>query len=220
MRAQGKQVHSSVCTTEALPTLTHMALVQLQNVGRLKFLIRYAWGTQTWPIVERSQNCDGIHRRSGITSEHIAELHGNTNLEECRTCAQQYLRDFGCSTHGTQHLTGRKCVCGASLYDTIINFGESLPARPLREAFEHARRADVCIVLGSSLTVTPAADCPRDTHAHGGKLVICNLQRTPLDDLASVRYGRVTLARVTYTPSLQCVCTFGRLHAFSDAIFE
>ncbi len=57
------------------------------------------------------------------------------------------------------HSTGRRCGnCGGKLYDTIIHFSESLPQEPLRKAFEHAEKADLCLVLGSSLTVTPAGE--------------------------------------------------------------
>lgn len=46
--------------------------------------------------------------------------------------------------------------------------------------------ADVCLAMGSSLTVTPAADIPK-TVGENGKLIIVNLQKTPLDDFAYVR---------------------------------
>lgn len=53
-------------------------------------------------------------------------------------------------------------------------------------AFEHAEVADLCIVVGSSCRVTPAADVPARVAARGKTLVIVNLQATPLDDAATL----------------------------------
>lgn len=41
-----------------------------------------------------SQNTDGLHLRSGVPIDRIAELHGNRNLEKCLSCNTHYLRDF------------------------------------------------------------------------------------------------------------------------------
>jgi len=79
------------------------------------------------------------------------------------------------------------CGCGGNLKDTIINFGENLPEKPLTLGDHHSQMADLCVVLGSSLTVTPAADIPKRVGKRGKKLVICNLQRTPLDSICSLR---------------------------------
>lgn len=87
------------------------------------------------------------------------------------------------------HRTGRKCaLCNGTLLDSIINFEEMLPEKPLRDAIKHARKADLCLVLGSSLTVPPACDIPGAVGlSKRASLVICNLQHTPLDDTADVK---------------------------------
>lgn len=87
------------------------------------------------------------------------------------------------------HRTTRKCArCGGTLYDTIINFGESLPAHAMALAQKNAEMADLCLVLGSSLTVTPANSIPEIVgQRKGAKLAICNLQTTPIDELTDLR---------------------------------
>lgn len=179
LRAQGRPRTEAADTLKAMPTPSHMALVALQDRGLLRYVV--------------SQNCDGLHRRSGIAPGTISELHGNSNREHCRDCGKDYIRDFravGTYQKGDDdHATGRKCaVCGGVLLDTIINFGESLPERALALAREHASKADICLVLGSSLTVTPANEIPETVgERKGAKLVICNLQKTPIDNLCETR---------------------------------
>jgi len=92
------------------------------------------------------------------------------------------------------HRTGRKCAaCGGGLYDTIINFGESLFEEPLEKAYAAARNADLCLVLGSSLVIPPANKIPQSIGKRkNAKLVICNLQSTELDELSDLRiYSKV-----------------------------
>jgi NAD-dependent SIR2 family protein deacetylase len=162
-------------STKAIPSVTHMALVELARRNLLHFVV--------------SQNTDGLHLRSGLPSDMLAELHGNSNLEICQKCHTKYLRDFRTRTANKvhDHATNRKCTkCGSTLHDSIINFGEGLPKYELQTSFEHAQRADVCLVLGSSLRVTPAADIPLIVGQQGGKLAIGNLQPTPLTSLAKL----------------------------------
>jgi len=74
------------------------------------------------------------------------------------------------------------------LVDTIINFGENLPSNAIEAGFQNAEKADLCIVLGSSLTVSPACNMPELVGKNPkGKLVICNLQKTPLDKVAALK---------------------------------
>lgn len=65
-----------------------------------------------------------------------------------------------------EHKTGRKCdnpKCGGDLEDTIINFNENLRETDLDLGFGHSAEADLHLVLGSSLRVTPAANMPEMT---------------------------------------------------------
>ncbi|CZR58868.1 uncharacterized protein PAC_08760 [Phialocephala subalpina] len=185
LRAQGRQrTGKAVNTLQAIPTPTHMALVELQNRGFLKYLV--------------SQNCDGLHRKSGILSNKISEVHGNSNRESCKDCGKEYIRDFrAVATYEKtvhDHRTGRKCaLCGGVLLDSIVNFGDDLPIEALALARENARKSDLCLVLGSSLMVQPSNGIPEITgKKRGGKLAICNLQDTPIDELSDMRvYAKV-----------------------------
>ena len=63
-----------------------------------------------------------------------------------------------------------------------------LPEKAFAAAQELAIRAKVMLVLGTSLTVFPAAGLPRLTLQAGGKVFIVNGQATALDDFAVARY--------------------------------
>ncbi|NP_001091351.1 uncharacterized protein LOC100037190 [Xenopus laevis] len=165
----------------ACPSPTHMALLQLQRVGVLKFLI--------------SQNVDGLHVRSGFPREQLAELHGNMFVEKCSKCGKQYVRDQVVGTMGLKP-TGRHCdvpkvrglrACSGKLKDTILDWEDSLPDTDLNLANEACRKADLSITLGTSLQIRPSGNLPLLTKRKGGKLVIVNLQPTKHDKHADLR---------------------------------
>jgi NAD-dependent deacetylase len=82
-----------------------------------------------------------------------------------------------------------KCPkCGRVLKPAITFFGESLPVDALREASEEAQEADLMLVLGTSLTVYPAAGLPQHTLRNGGQIVIVNNMVTPLDNQAVLKF--------------------------------
>jgi NAD-dependent deacetylase len=70
----------------------------------------------------------------------------------------------------------------------VVDFGESLPRKDLMLSYEHARKSDLFVVVGSSLVVTPAADMPREALKFGSKLVIINQGETPFDKAAQLRF--------------------------------
>lgn len=147
------------------PNSGHIAVFNLQEMGKLKFLI--------------SQNVDSLHLKSGINPDLLAELHGNMTKLRCTVCGKKVEKSDGRTI----------CVCGGRLVSSVVNFGESLPERDLSLSFEHSRKSDLFIVVGSSLVVTPAADMPMEALRSGAKLVIINQGETPFDNIANLRFN-------------------------------
>jgi len=147
------------------PNSGHLAIVELQKIGKLRFLI--------------SQNVDNLHLKSGIQPELLAELHGNITKLRCTRCGKTIDQSAGKTT----------CQCGGTLTSSVVNFGQPLPERDLYLSFEHSGKSDLFVVVGSSLVVTPAADMPREALRSGAKLVIINQGETPLDRYAHLRFS-------------------------------
>jgi len=175
LKAQGLQpkAHSG----EAQPTATHMSIVKLMQSGFLKYLI--------------SQNCDGLHIKSGIPPENISELHGSSCVEACANCGKVFYRNFSVrSTRNNMKLTGRRCTsCNTPLRYSSVAFGQSLPDLCLARAELHSEKSDLAICLGTSMTVSPACDLPvagkQKNPSHS--LCIVNLQHTPYDSQCAIR---------------------------------
>jgi NAD-dependent SIR2 family protein deacetylase len=165
------------------PNAAHYGLVELQDIGRLKFLI--------------SQNTDNLHLTSGIKLENIAELHGNGKLMRCLSCEKRYTREaigwdleqWGHGYRTQKPIKGQpSCpACGGRIISSVVNFGDPLPARELAEAARHAKKCDLMLVLGSSLVVNPAASLVGVALASGAKVVLINKGETPYDDVATLR---------------------------------
>lgn len=154
--------------SSAVPNTGHMAIVELQKLGKLSFLI--------------SQNVDNLHLSSGIRPDLLAELHGNVSKLRCSRCQAEVDMSIGRDS----------CSCGGKLVSSVVDFGQPLPQRELADSYAHSRSCDLFVVAGSSLVVTPAADMPRMALQSGARLVIINDGETPFDRVAHLRFGERT----------------------------
>ena len=157
------------------PGPVHRALKKLEDIGKLKGIA--------------TQNIDMLHQKAG--SSNVYEVHGSPILHHCRRCGAEksygeIVEHLNLST--SQPLNIPTCSCGGVFKPDITFFGEALPEAAFTAAQSLAIRSDVFLVLGTSLTVFPAAGLPRLTLQAGGKVFIVNAQPTPLDDYAVARY--------------------------------
>jgi len=150
--------------TSVEPNAGHRAIVELQNLGKLRFLI--------------TQNVDNLHLRSGIRPELLAELHGNVTRLRCQKCQTQVAKSLGIET----------CSCGGKLVSSVINFGDPLPKKDLEDSFWHSSQCDLFIIVGSSLVVGPANELPEVALRGRARLVIINQGETPMDSRCSLRF--------------------------------
>ncbi len=155
---------------EAKPNPAHLLITKLEEMGKL--------------LLVATQNIDGLHQKAGTTK--IAELHGGLEKAHCLNCGREYGKEDILETA----LSGKVpyCSCGGVIKPDVVFFGESLPQKALFDAIRAASAADLCMVFGSSLVVQPAASLPLYTLDAGGKLVILNIGKTPLDHLAYKKF--------------------------------
>ncbi|WP_430512158.1 SIR2 family NAD-dependent protein deacylase [Pannonibacter phragmitetus] len=156
--------------TRAHPNAAHRALAREAEVGRVQLVI--------------TQNIDGLHQRAGLQQDKLVELHGNGTYASCLSCgahadlmAQKKVADCDRSP--------RCADCGGLLKAAVISFGQSMPEEPWQRAVAASRKADVFIVVGSSLQVYPAARLPEIAVEAGAQMMLINQQPGPLDELAS-----------------------------------
>ncbi len=155
---------------EARPNPAHLALATLEGQGRLRAVI--------------TQNIDMLHSRAG--NKAVYELHGHMREATCGHCFAVYPAEPIISKFLDDGLVPHCPSCNGVIKPNAILFGEQLPFAEFRGAQDMARKADLMIIVGTSLEVAPASDLPILASRHGAKLIIVNLQPTLMDSSAEV----------------------------------
>ena len=137
----------------AEPNIAHQKIAELQLARTVSVI---------------TQNIDGLHEKAGTKA--IATIHGTMSRAYCHNCCADYDGD------AVYDYTIDYPICedcGGIIRPDIVLYEESLPMTALDIALNWTRNADLFIVVGSSLQVSPANLLP---HFFGkdDKLVIIN----------------------------------------------
>jgi NAD-dependent deacetylase len=155
------------CLDRFSPCIVHTMLTHLEEKGLIG-------GVMT-------QNIDVLHQKAG--TRHVLEVHGSPSCHHCLKCHKTY--DYDAIAPTVMKGEVPHCHCSGVIKPDIIFYGESLDGKTLDECFSWAERCQLMIVLGSSLTVQPAASIPLVAWQSGAQLCIVNAQPTSLDSIAT-----------------------------------
>jgi NAD-dependent deacetylase len=156
----------------AKPNEGHFVVAHLVGIGKVGHVI--------------TQNVDNLHQDAGVPAHQVIELHGNAGYATCLSCGLRHeladLRD-----PFLEQGTLPACrACGGIVKPATISFGQPMPAEAMRRADTATRECDLFIVLGSSLSVYPAAALPMVAKSNGAALAIINREPTDMDNRADL----------------------------------
>ncbi|MGM9970558.1 MAG: NAD-dependent protein deacylase [Anaeroplasma sp.] len=153
---------SKMVYTDAMPNLAHQYFAKLEHQGKVSAVI--------------TQNIDDLHQMAG--SKKVIELHGSIKRNYCMKCHKSYaLEDI-------LNRIPPKCSCGGIIKPDVVLYEEELNYSCIKEAINEISNCDTLIVVGTSLTVYPAAGFVN--YYNGNNLVLLNKSNTFLDSTANL----------------------------------
>ena len=156
----------------AQPNTAHLAVKALEDAGKLLGIV--------------TQNIDHLHHKAGNHPDNIIELHGTAFSVSCLNCKKIYDRDE-IEDRLRGGIKAPSCdACGGILKPCTISFGQAMSEEKMERSINQAEECDLCMVLGSSLVVQPAAFVPAHAVRNGASLMIINRDPTPLDGEADL----------------------------------
>lgn len=156
---KNKMVHPN-----AAPNTAHLYFARLERSKKLSAVI--------------TQNIDGLHYAAG--NKNVFELHGSIYRNYCDKCGKRFGLEYV-----MQHKGAPKCDnCGGLVRPDVVLYGEPLDEGVWLGAAQAVRKADCMVIVGTSLTVYPAANMC--AYFGGNDIVLINKDVTPYDGMASL----------------------------------
>ena len=149
---------------DAQPNDAHKSLAALERKGIVSGVV--------------TQNIDGLHTKAG--SSNLCELHGSIHRNFCVHCKKRYPLDFVLSSSTIPRCTD----CGGIVRPDVVLYEEPLDGVVMEKAAAEITRADMLLIMGTSLAVYPAAGFIE--YFRGDNIVIVNKDETPYDRRAKL----------------------------------
>ena len=146
---------------KAKPNLAHEYFARLDNV------------------IVVTQNIDNLHQEAG--SKLVYELHGSVKRNYCMKCRKYYDLD------DINEKEVNYCNCGGIIKPDVVLYEEPLDDKVVYKAIEAINSCDTLIVVGTSLTVYPAAAYLR--YFRGENLILINKSKTQYDHIANLVFN-------------------------------
>ena len=121
-----------------------------------------------------TQNIDGLHQLAG--SSDPLELHGSIWRSRCRSCHTRW------QISRTDHRSDICQSCGERVRPDVVLFGEMLPPGVFETAAAKAENCELCLVIGTSAIVYPAALLPELAKRAGAFVCEINPEFTALSE--------------------------------------
>lgn len=120
---------------DAEPNIAHKWIAKMEESGKSKGVI--------------TQNIDGLHLMAG--SKNVVEIHGSIYRNHCMKCHKSYaLKDILKDEIPL-------CDCGGMIKPDVVLYEEALEYQDIIKAISMIEKADTLIIIGTSLSVYPAA---------------------------------------------------------------
>ena len=133
-----------------------------------------------------TQNIDGLHQKSGVSNDHMIEIHGTALKANCLDCEKMFSLEKFHEAFKANAPIPNCDACDGLVKVATISFGQPMNPVTMEKAVASAVHSNLMIVLGSSLVVQPVAGLPKIALENGARLIICNLQTTPYDQHADL----------------------------------
>jgi NAD-dependent deacetylase len=155
---------------QAKPNAGHLALVSLEQSGRLHALV--------------TQNIDGLHQVAGNSPDKVVEVHGTIHQVVCMRCDWRGPMQATLDRVRAGEEDPACSSCGGILKSATISFGQALVPAVIDRALRAAQEADLLLAIGTSLNVYPVANAIPIAKSKGTRVIILNAEPTSMDGMA------------------------------------